>query len=59
MNTRTNLLLASLVAAPGVALAHEGHGMPNALHFHASDAWGFAMLAAVAVAVFFIAKKKK
>jgi hypothetical protein len=59
MNTRTNLLITGLATLPGVALAHDGHGMPSAMHFHASDAWGFAMLAAVAVAVFFIAKKKK
>jgi hypothetical protein len=54
----THFLLAGLVAVPGMARAHEGHGMSSAMHFHASDAWGFAMLAAVAVAVFLLARRK-
>ncbi len=36
------------VAHAGTAAAHEGHGLPSASHWHASDAWGFVMLAAVA-----------
>ena len=58
MNTLTKLLLASAMAAPALSIAHEGHGMPSVMHFHASDVWGFAMLAAVAAAVFWLAKKK-
>ncbi len=59
MNAITKFLMVGSLAAPAIALAHDGHGMPSAMHFHASDGWGFAMLAAVAVAVFFMAKKKK
>ncbi len=61
MNTFTKLLIAgAAAAAPALVSAHEGHGMPSALHLHASDAWGFAMLAAVAVAlaVLWLARKK-
>ncbi len=58
MNAFTKFLFAASAAAPGWALAHDGHGMPSTMHFHASDAWGFAMLAAVAVGVFFLARKK-
>jgi hypothetical protein len=58
MNTFHKFLIASAAAAPALALAHDGHGMPGAMHFHASDAWGFVMLAAVAVAVFLLARKK-
>ena len=58
MNTLTKFLVASAMAAPALSIAHEGHGMPSAMHFHASDVWGFAMLAAVAVAVFWLSRKK-
>ena len=58
MSTLTKYFVASAMAVPALSLAHDGHGMPSAMHFHASDAWGFAMLAAVAVAVFWIARKK-
>jgi hypothetical protein len=39
------LLLAALTAH-----AHTGHGLPGASHWHASDAWGFVAVAAVAAA---------
>ena len=55
MKTRLILMtfraLALLAAAhAGTAAAHEGHGLPGASHWHASDTWGFVMLAAVAAA---------
>jgi len=40
-----NLLLGALVGATPWALAHDGHG-PQGGHWHASDAWGFVLLAA-------------
>ena len=62
MNSSPKFLIAcaACVAAlmPRLASAHNGHGMPSAMHFHASDALGLAMLASVAVAVFLIARKK-
>ncbi len=36
-------------AHAGTAAAHQGHGLPGDSHWHASDAWGFVMVAAVAV----------
>jgi hypothetical protein len=36
----------ALTAAP--VLAHEGHGLPGAAHWHASDAFGFGLAVAVA-----------
>ena len=41
------LLLSAMVATP--ALAHEGHGLFGA-HGHASDAWGFVVIGAIAAA---------
>jgi hypothetical protein len=58
MNVIPKFLIGSAALAPALAWAHDGHGMPSATHFHASDAWGFAMLAGVAVAVFLLARKK-
>jgi hypothetical protein len=41
----------ALLGATAGALAHEGHGMSGP-HWHATDVWGFAVLAGlVAVAV--------
>jgi hypothetical protein len=58
MNAISKLLIFGSAVAPTLATAHNGHGMPSVMHFHASDAWGFAMLAAVAVGVFWLARKK-
>jgi hypothetical protein len=58
MNAISKCLITSVSLIPVLASAHDGHGMPSTMHFHASDAWGFAMLAAVAVCVFFLARKK-
>jgi len=47
----------ALVAAPALALAHEGHG-PEGVHWHATDTWGFVVTAAlVAAAVWFTRRK--
>jgi hypothetical protein len=40
------LLLATLAGSTPWAMAHEGHGLPGG-HWHASDAWGFAVLGTV------------
>ncbi len=46
---RTLITTASAMLMATSAQAHEGHGLFGA-HWHASDAWGFAVLA-VLVAV--------
>ncbi len=44
------------LAGAGLAQAHEGHGLPGASHWHATDAaW---LLAAVAVAGLWLARRK-
>jgi hypothetical protein len=47
-----------LVSAIGTAaLAHDGHGLGGSAHWHATDALGFVVAAAlVAVAVYFAKK---
>ena len=45
---RTSLLLQMV----GPVLAHEGHGLPGAGHWHATDTWGFiGMGVALVVAI--------
>ena len=34
------------VSAAALAQAHTGHGTATAAHWHASDAWGLALIAA-------------
>lgn len=43
--TRFTATAASALLASG-ALAHEGHEMEGASHWHITDAWGFVVLAA-------------
>ena len=50
MKTAKKALLLPLWLATSLARAHEGHGLPGASHWHASDTGGFVMLAAVAAA---------
>ena len=49
---KISLLLVSAIGT--AALAHDGHGLGSSTHWHASDALGFVIAAAlVAVAVYF------
>ncbi len=44
-----NRLLATLLALPALhAAAHEGHGLPGAAHWHATDTLGLLLVAALA-----------
>jgi hypothetical protein len=46
-----------LAAAAG-AWGHEGHGMPDASHWHASDTFGLALVVALAaLALWWSARK--
>jgi len=40
------------------ALAHPGHGLDAPLHWHASDAWGYALLAAIVLAGLWLGRRK-
>jgi hypothetical protein len=52
--TRTlSASIAALLSAP--AFAHEGHGLFGT-HWHASDAWGFLIVAVLAVAAWWASR---
>jgi hypothetical protein len=51
---RTNKSLALFIAAgaiPAAAWAHPGHGLGSGSHWHAVDAWGWALALVVAGAL--------
>jgi len=49
---KITLMLSSAIGA--ASLAHDGHGLGGSAHWHATDAIGFVIAAAlVAVAVYF------
>jgi hypothetical protein len=50
--------LAGLAAFAGSAQAHEGHGLPGVAHWHASDAVGYVVLAAVVAAALWSTRRK-
>jgi len=45
------------VAATPLAQAHEGHGLPSP-HGHATDAMGYLLLALIAAAALWAARRK-
>lgn len=52
---RILIALLALAASPG--FAHEGHGLFGA-HWHASDAWGFVVLAVLVAAAWWASRGK-
>ena len=54
--TRVSAL--TLLLASGLAHAHEGHGLPGASHWHATDSFGLIALAAgIAAALWWRGRK--
>ena len=49
-------LVSALAALPLAAAAHDGHGLAGP-HWHATDPWGFVVLAAVAAAAIWWRRK--
>ena len=43
---------------PTLALAHEGHGMEGASHYHATDVWGFVAFAGVLAFMWWMGRNK-
>jgi len=58
MHFRTILTAASLTLAAPLAFAHEGHGLPGAAHWHATDVLGFVAVGAIAVALIWFKGRK-
>jgi len=46
---------AALLASSAGAMAHQGHGL-NGSHWHATDAYGFAFVAALAVIAIWLSR---
>ena len=44
---------------PTLVLAHEGHGIEGASHYHASDVWGFVSIAVAAAVVWWFTGRDK
>ena len=53
-----SLLAAAATMAATLAQAHAGHGQ-DATHWHATDAWGFVMIAAAVAAALFWMRRDK
>ena len=52
-------LLSLFALLPTLALAHEGHGIEGASHYHATDVWGFVAFAfAIAIVWWFTGRDK-
>ena len=62
MTSRLLLRLISLFALLACTVptwAHEGHGMDDASHYHATDVWGFVVMAALMAVVWWFTGRGK
>ncbi len=57
MTTKT-LIGAAAALAAWPALAHEGHGLPGASHWHASDVFGLVIAVAAIAGVWWLGRRK-
>lgn len=53
-----SLFATAALSAAALAQAHSGHGMESAVHWHATDAWGFVLLGAVVALALWIRRGK-
>ncbi len=56
MRLHLRLLAATLLLPGGAALAHDGHGLPGT-HWHATDAFGLALLGVLVAVAIWLARK--
>ena len=49
---------ALLLCVGAAATAHEAHGLPGTSHWHATDTWGFALVAALAALAIWSSRDK-
>jgi hypothetical protein len=52
------LITVALAALPLLASAHEGHGLPGASHWHATDTAGLLLVLGAALALVFFSRRK-
>jgi hypothetical protein len=52
------LLTFAVTALPLVAFAHQGHGLPGAVHWHATDTLGLLLVAALAAGVVWLSRRR-
>ena len=51
-------LFSLITLLPTLVLAHEGHGIEGASHYHATDVWGFVAFAGVALLMWWLGRDK-
>jgi hypothetical protein len=56
--TRTLLISAAAALAATAARAHEGHGLPGASHWHASDVFGLVLAVAAVAGLWWFSRRK-
>jgi hypothetical protein len=54
---RSTTVFTALCGLSAAALAHEGHGLPGASHWHSTDVVGYVLAAGIGAALWFTRKK--
>jgi hypothetical protein len=55
---KTQLLAAAAALTSPLVRAHEGHGLPGASHWHATDAVGLVLVVALAAGAWWWIRRK-
>ena len=55
---RSTLLSAAALVVSPAAWSHSGHGLGDGAHWHATDAWGWALGLAVAAFALWLSRRK-
>ena len=58
LNATTLIAAYVMSTRANIAFAHEGHGLAGT-HWHATDVWGFVVVAGLAVAAIWVSRKNK
>jgi len=62
LNALKKIAVFPMIMWAGAALAHEGHGIDasmSATHWHATDTWGFVVVAALAALAIWMSRGGK
>ncbi|MEY2677761.1 MAG: hypothetical protein RLZ00_453 [Pseudomonadota bacterium] len=51
-------LISLISLMPAWAIAHEGHGIEGASHYHATDVWGFVAFVGVIAVMWWMGRNK-
>ena len=59
LNATFSIAVYAVSAGASTVFAHDGHGLGNGAHWHATDVWGFVVVGALSALAIWIAREGK